>query len=397
MKNKSLTIIFFTVFIDLLGFGILIPVLPTFASKVIHISDFQIGMVVATYSFMQFLFNPVLGRISDKIGRRPLLVSTILLTATSYVIFAFTNSFTLLVISRALAGIGGSNIGVAQAYIADVTPPEKRSAGMGIIGAAFGLGFVFGPLLGGILSEFGYEVIGFSSALFSFTAFLFAFFMLKESKKNTEKLKLKRSDFKLIDIKFLKEIVKNPFVTFLMFLFFIIVFSIANIYGTFALLGYKVYHFTDRQNGYLFGIMGAVSAFVQLGILKILIKKFKERTLILFGTFLLGTGLGFLPYGGNFTDVALITIVFTAGTSLLQPVVLSLISKYSPPDIQGGILGVNQSISALARVFGPLWGGWAFEYWGYEYPFLTGAFFTFVTFLLVYFLLTNKRLERNQI
>jgi MFS family permease len=397
MNKKALTIIFVTVFIDLLGFGVLIPVLPTFASKVIKISDFQIGIVVATFSFMQFLFNPVLGRLSDKIGRKPVILASLLTTATSYVIFAFTRSFGMLLLSRGLAGIGGSNIGVAQAYIADVTTREERSGGMGIIGAAFGLGFVFGPLLGGILSEYGYSAIGFTSAAFSFTALTFAVFALPESrKKAVGKIKFTLSDFKLIEFKFLKEITKTPFVAFLMALFFIIVFSVANIYGTFALLGYKVYHFTDRQNGYLFGVMGFVSAVIQLFALKKLSLKFGERTLLLVGTLFMGFGLALLPYGGGFYGVALISALLTLGTALLQPVVLSLISKYSPSDIQGGILGVNQSVSALARVLGPLWGGWAFEYWGYEYPFLTGAFFTFVSFLLVFFILTNSRLEKNE-
>ncbi len=393
MNKKSLSIIFTTVFIDLLGFGILIPVLPTFASKVIHISDFEIGIVVATFSFMQFLFNPFMGRLSDKIGRRPVILATLLLTSTSYIIFAFTHSFVQLIISRALAGIGGSNIGVAQAFIADVTTQKERSGGMGIIGAAFGLGFVFGPLLGGVLSEYGYDAIGFTAASFSFAAFLFAVFALPESHKVTSgKLKFSRADFKLIEMKFLKRISAMPFVAFLMFLFFILVFSVANIYGTFALLGYKVYHFSDKQNGILFGIMGLVSAVIQLGALKKLTIRFGERRLLLVGTALMGFGLAMLPYGGGFTDVAVISAILTTGTALLQPIVLSLISKFSPGDIQGGILGVNQSVSALARVLGPLWGGWAFEFWGYEYPFLTGAFFTLVSFMLVYFILTNRKL-----
>ncbi len=396
MRKSSLTIIFFTVFIDLLGFGILIPVLPTFASKVIHISDFQIGIVVATFSFMQFLFNPFLGRLSDKIGRKPVIMTSLLLTSSSYLIFAFTHSFAMLIFSRALAGIGGSNIGVAQAYIADVTTRKERSGGMGIIGAAFGLGFVFGPLLVGILSEYGYSVIGFAAASFSFSAFLFATFALKESHVISRKeIKFVKADFKLIDFKFIKEILKNPLVAFLIFLFFILVFSVANIYGTFALLGYKVYGFTDRQNGFLFGIMGAVSAIIQLGLLKRLTKVFQERSLLLFGTICMGIGLALMPYGRGFVDVAIVSAILTIGTALLQPIVLSLISKFSSSEIQGGVLGVNQSVSALARVLGPLWGGWTFEYWGYEFPFLTGAFFAFVSFLLVYFILTNRRLTNE--
>jgi multidrug resistance protein len=219
-RNKSsLTIIFVTVFIDLVGFGILIPILPTFATKEIHISDFQIGIVVAIYSFMQFLFNPIMGKVSDKIGRKPVIIFSLFLNSVSYVIFAFTNSFLLLLFSRVIAGIGGSNIGVAQAYIADITSKHNRSKGMGVIGAAFGLGFVFGPLIGGMLSKYGYEVVGFLAAGFSFLAFLFALFILPESLHKD--LRISHTSYKVFDLKSAIEVMKMPRVGFLVFLFFI--------------------------------------------------------------------------------------------------------------------------------------------------------------------------------
>ncbi len=169
MKNKSaLTLIFLTVFIDLLGFGILIPILPSFAVKELGVSEAAIGIAIAIYSFVQFLFNPVFGKLSDKYGRRPVIIVCLFLNAIGYVVFAFTHSFLMLLISRVIAGIGGSSIGVAQAYIADVTTRENRSKGMGLIGAAFGLGFVFGPLIGGLLSEYGYPVSWFCGSWFFF-------------------------------------------------------------------------------------------------------------------------------------------------------------------------------------------------------------------------------------
>ena len=249
-RNKaSLSVIFVTVFVDLMGFGILIPLLPTFASKQLDINDFGIGIIVAIYSFIQFLFNPIFGKISDRIGRRPIILISLLCTVISYIMFSFAASFLVLFLSRLIAGFGGSNIGVAQAYIADVTTKEERSKGMGIIGAAFGLGFVFGPFIGGLLSRYGYAVAGFGSAAFSFTAFLFAYFFLPESikeKKTDTKIK-----FRLFDLKFAREIITHPTVGVLMVLFFIIVFSMANIYGTFSILGYKIYGFSDAQNGYM--------------------------------------------------------------------------------------------------------------------------------------------------
>jgi len=389
MKNKraSLTIIFFTVFIDLMGFGILIPILPTFASKNLGVSDFGIGVLIAIYSFLQFIFNPILGKLSDKIGRRPVIITSLSFTAVSYIIFSFSTTFWMLFLSRLIAGIGGSNIGVAQAYIADITEKSERSKGMGMIGAAFGLGFVFGPFIGGLLSSYSYMIAGFGAAAFSFTAFLFAIFMLPESIKIKSKEKFK---IKLFDFPYAKTILSRPQLGLLVGIFFIIVFSMANIYGTFALLGYKIYHFSDQQNGYLYGIIGIVSAAMQGGMIRFLSNKFEDKTLVISGIIFMMTGLGLLPYGGNFTGLALIAVVPALGTGLLQPVILSMISKVSSDSEQGAVLGLNSSFASFARVLGPLWGGFAFEFIGYQFPFLTGALFTFITLTIVLKYLNKK-------
>lgn len=392
MKHKaSLTVIFFTVFIDLMGFGILIPILPTFASKNLGVSDFGIGTIVAVYSLIQFLFNPIVGKISDNYGRRPLILITLFFTAISYIIFSFAGSFLVLFLSRMLAGLGGSNIGVAQAYIADITSKEERSKGMGIIGAAFGMGFVFGPLIGGLLSSYSYSVAGLGSAAFSFLAIIFAFFFLPES--NLERKRSKKIELKLFDLKFTKETLAQPRIGLLILLFFIIVFSMANIYGTFAILGYKFYHFTDQQNAYLFGVIGIMGALVQGGLIRIISKKIKDRKLVLVGTLLMMFGLGLLPYGISFWGVAGVAVVLALGTGILQPTVLSMISKHSPEDKQGSILGLNQSFASFARVLGPVWGGFAFQFLGYQFPFLTGAAFTLLTFFLAVLFLNNNKYQ----
>ena len=185
-KKSALSLIFLTVFIDLLGFGILIPILPAFAKVELLVDETAIGLVVAVYSFVQFIFNPILGRLSDKYGRKPVIVISLFINAIGYILFAFTTSFIILLAARIVAGIGGSSISVAQAYIADVTTKENRAKGMGIIGAAFGLGFVFGPLIGGFLASYGYMVTGFASAAFSILAFiltLILFFSIYCNKK----------------------------------------------------------------------------------------------------------------------------------------------------------------------------------------------------------------------
>ena len=348
---------------------------------------------------MQFLFNPILGRISDKHGRKPVIVACLFLNVIGYLIFSFTNSFFILILSRVVGGLGGSSVAVALAYIADVTDRENRSRGMGIIGAAFGLGFVFGPLMGGLLSSYGYSVIGFVAAGFSFLAFIVTIFALPESLKKDEShhiipdLSKKR---KIFDISALKNIVKNHELLILIFLFFVITFSFANIYGTFALLGLKVYGFTDKQNGYIFGIIGLTSAIIQGGLLGRINKAMNKTVIIIIASLLMSLTLILIPYAGNFLGLAIVSIFLAYGTATFQPTVLSLISEVASEKEQGITLGVNQSLSSLARVLGPLWGGFAFQYLGYAFPFVTGGLFTFFIFLIAVFYLPKKlKLENH--
>ncbi len=394
MKNKSaLVLIFLSVFIDLLGFGILIPILPSFSIKVLKIDEAQIGIAIAIYSFVQFIFNPILGKLSDKRGRKPVIVFCLFLNAVGYIIFSFTHSYLLLLTSRVIAGIGGSSIGVAQAYIADVTTRENRSKGMGIIGAAFGLGFVFGPLIGGFLANYGFEIIGFVAAGFSLLASILTIIYLPESLKQnqlSENIVSQTQRRVLLDIKGMKKILEKPDLAVLIFLFFILTFSFANIYGTFALLGLKVYGFTDQQNGYIYGIIGLASAIVQGGMLGWINKMMSNKIILIVASFLITTMLAMIPYAGTFLGLAIVSIVLSYGTGTFQPTVLSLISEVVTDTEQGITLGLNQSLASLARVLGPLWGGFAFKYLGYPFPFITGAIFTFIIFLLTVFYLPKK-------
>lgn len=393
MKNRSaLTLIFLTVFIDLLGFGILIPILPSFSIKELGVDESAIGIAIAIYSLVQFLFNPILGKISDKHGRRPVIIACLFLNALGYIVFAFTHSYLMLLISRAIAGVGGSSIGVAQAYIADVTTREERSKGMGLIGAAFGLGFVFGPLIGGLLSNFGYMITGLAAASFSLGAFMLTIFYLPESLKlaelnNSPKQYVRR---KLIDFGAMKNVLKNPGLAILIFLFFVLTFSFANIYGTFALLGIKVYGFTDMQNGYMFGIIGLSSAIVQGGLIGRINKVMSKKNILIIASFLIMIMLAFIPYAQTFLGLSIVSIILSYGTGTFQPTILSLISEVVSDAEQGITLGLNQSLASFARVLGPLWGGFAFKYFGYPFPFLTGAGFTFIIFMIILFYLPKK-------
>lgn len=383
-KSTALTLIFLTVFIDLLGFGLLIPILPAFGLKVLNIDESAIGIVISAYSFIQFIFNPIFGKISDKKGRKPVIMFCLLLNAFGYLLFSFTNSYLLLLISRIIAGIGGSSISVAQAYIADITTTDNRSKGMGLIGSAFGLGFVFGPLLGGLLSEFGYAVVGYTAAGFSLLAFVLTGFLLPESLKFSESSASKISfrKRKLFDFESFKHVFRKPDLALLIILFFILTFSFANIYGTFALLGIKVYGFTDKENGIMFGIIGLTSAIVQGTMIGTMNKFLSRKKIFIISSFLISLNLALIPFAGNFLGLALVGIFLSIGTGMFQPTILSLISEVTLESEQGITLGINQSMSAFARMLGPLWGGFAFEYLGYPFPFLTGAFFTALIFLI---------------
>ena len=391
MKNKTgLSLIFLTVFIDLLGFGILIPILPSFAIKELGVDETAVGIAIAIYSLVQFIFNPILGRLSDKHGRKPVIVICLLINALGYVIFAFTDSYIILLVSRIVAGVGGSSIAVAQAYIADVTTKENRSKGMGVIGSAFGLGFVFGPLIGGFLSKLGYMETGLGAASFSFIAFIVTMILLPESL--TDRSGFVYTKRKIFNTDAIVKAFKNPNLAILITLFFILTFSFANIYGTFALLGLQVYGFTDLQNGYMFGIVGFSSAIVQGGLIGPLTKFIGKKRILMLGSFLIMVTLAIIPYAGNFLWLAVDSIFLSLGTGMLQPTLLSLISEVTSDTEQGITLGVNQSLSALARMFGPLWGGFAFEFFGYPFPFLTGAAFMFLVFLFTIFYIPKRNI-----
>ena len=378
-KNIPLLMIFLVVFVDLVGFGILMPILPSYAIGHLKASESSIGIVIASYSFVQFLFNPFFGSLSDKYGRRRIILFTLLINALGYIVFAFFETFPMLLFSRVIAGIGGSTLGVAQAYIADVTSKEDRAKGMGLMGVAFGLGFVFGPVIGGILSKWGYMVTGLGAASFSLIAFSLSVFLLPETSRA-----LDSSDTRMrkpFDLASFRKVFASRTVAVVIIMFFVVTFSMANIYGTFPLLGEKIYHFDDRTNGYLFGVIGFVGIIIQGGVIRQLAKIFSDTQLISLGALCLVVGLSGLPFGGSITGLIVITVIMACGSGILQPTLLSLVSKVAPEAEQGMVLGINQSLSAFARMLGPLWGGFSFQYLGYQAPFLTGGIMTFLLFV----------------
>lgn len=349
--TKPLIIIFITIFIDLIGFGVAIPVLPDYAKNEFGASPFVIGWLIASYSIMQFFSTPFLGQLSDKYGRRPILFISLLGTSVAAIITGLASTLPVLFFGRIFDGITGGNISTAQAYIADVTTRENRAKGMGLIGAAFGLGFIFGPAIGGILSKFGTHVPFFFVSALAFTNACLLYFILPESRKFTENAERKNRFAEIFDG--FKES-RFALMTLIYFLL-IVAFSIM----TTVFSQYTMYRFgyTAVQNGYLFAFVGVLAILIQGGIFARLAKKLGEARLLVIGSLLLFLSFFAVPFvspiSGGLAALLLGTAFFSLGNSLASPAITSLASKEAHDEDQGKTLGILQSAASLARAIGP--------------------------------------------
>ncbi|MDQ3021215.1 MAG: MFS transporter [Bacteroidota bacterium] len=386
MKNKpALVLIFLTIFIDLLGFGIIIPLLPSFSVNELHISESMIGLIAGIFSLMQFLFTPVWGSLSDRYGRKPILVMSLFGSVISYLLLAmvfsgFILSTILLLVARAFAGVFAANISAAQAVISDITAPEERTKGIGLISAAFSLGFVFGPAIGGVLSEkFGFGFPVFVSAGLSLFAALLCLFIFKETLPKEIQLKNRnnKKNINPLNWTLISGVLKNKNTGKFIIIFFVVVFAFSNIFGTIQLFAERKdgINLNQAQVGYLFSFMGIVGALVQIFFLKFARKVLGEEKTLVFGTFLAIFGLGLIGFSTNFISLLILIFFLSVGNGLSNTVTISLLSQNINREEQGTVLGINQSLSSLARFFGPVWGGFVYQHLGYKYPFITGGIF----------------------
>ena len=362
----SRPIIFLAVFIHLLGFGILIPLLP-YSAETYGATGLTVGLLNTSFSFMQFLFAPIWGRLSDRVGRRPVLLGSLLLTAVSYVVFGLAGSLTVLFLSRMMAGIAGATISTAQAYMADTTTPEERTKGMGLIGAAFGMGFIFGPAIGGILSRWGYSVPAFAAAALALGAAVFAYFRLPESLPAEARTQTARELKHPAATMF--EALRRPRVGPVLLLFFVGTLCFSAMEGTFALFGEHAYGLGPQGVGYVLAFVGILGAAMQAGLVGALARRFGERALVRAGFLLMG--LGFIVGGMTPPFAAFLVMMGFAsiGNGLTTPSLSGLVSIFSHADEQGGVLGIYQSLGSLARSFGPFLGGLAYDHFGHGSPF----------------------------
>ncbi|MCL4281574.1 MAG: MFS transporter [Flavobacteriales bacterium] len=369
--DRRLLILFLTIFIDLMGFGIFIPVIPVYARE-LNASDALVGDLGALFSLMMFIATPVWGSLSDRYGRRPVIMIAVAISAVSYVIFAHASTLFLLMASRMLTGLGSGNITAAQAYITDITPPEGRAKAMGIIGAAFGLGFIFGPPLGSfVFAHSGVEWVGYLAAalcllnLWAVWAFLPESLAHRDAGRKVRVKPVSGAWAALKDQRF-----RNLYL-----ISFIFITASSMMQMTVALLWIDDYHLTEKQIGLMFAAVGVASAIVQGGMIGWLQHTFGEHRLMVYGSLCLVVGLGMIPFIplAWFVPLSAVSIALIAlGNGCLNPTILSLLSRNAEQHEQGEVLGTNQSFGSLARIAGPALGGRLYSM-GHALPYVTAG------------------------
>jgi DHA1 family tetracycline resistance protein-like MFS transporter len=357
MKRSPLVVIFTTVFIDLVGFGIVIPVLPFYAEGTkFNATPRTVGLLLASYSVMQVIFAPILGRLSDKHGRRPVLLFSIIGTGIGFLFLGFATTLWMLFLGRILDGITGGNISTAQAYIADITTTEDRAKGMGLIGAAFGLGFVFGPAIGGVLSRWGVGVPFLFAAGLCFANSVLLYFTLPETVTPDHPARVSAARGR--GLAQLVQSLKDPRLRYILVIYFLFVVAFSIMTTAFSLYTIFRFGYDALHTGYLFTYVGILAVIVQGGLIGRLVKRFGELSLVTVGAFLFAGSLFAVPFVGPQAGGLLGLLVggglFSIGNSLSAPSLTSLASKSVGPAEQGSVLGVTQSVASLARAVGPV-------------------------------------------
>ena len=374
-KRPSILVVFFTVFIDFVGFGIVINLLPLF-TRDFGAKGWVNGIIFASYSLMQFIFSPIWGKLSDRVGRRPILLMSTAGACGSYVIFALASGMAnaaglwLIIFSRVLAGTCAANITVAQAYVADISAPEKRSKMMGMIGMAIGLGFVFGPGIGSLgLMGFGLPGPGWIAAGLSAANFVLAFSILVESRKPVSEHVRPRPHLEQW-----VHTLKQPKVGLLVMVFCLATFCFSCFEATLAWLVQDNFHLdvlkAGEAAGFLILIVGFIGAMFQGGATGPLVKRLGEPKLILLSLVLTGASLVFIPFlkgnvafswgilfhaaGWPWVKLILVLTVLAIGTNLARPPIFGMLSNLTSEHEQGATIGVAQGAGSLARILGPV-------------------------------------------
>lgn len=394
LKTPALAVLFATVFINLVGFGLVVPLLPFFAQS-LKAEAWQITLMFSAYSLGQFFAEPFWGRLSDRIGRKPVLLMTLIANALGYLMLAFVPNIWLAIAVRLFTGLGAGNISTVQGYVADVTPPEQRAGRMGLIGAAFGLGFIVGPGLGGLLTQpqlgrLGYQLPIFLAAGLAAVAAVGVVVFLRESRAKADPA-APRPAF----LAGLKDARDNAVVSRVLVVTLIYMAGFSAMESVFGLWSESRYQWGAREVGLSFMIVGIVSTLNQGFFAGRLARRFGESRVLATGMLLFGTSLVLqvlapvawfpatrLELGALTIPVVqgwiipIVMAIGACGMSLAMPNISAMISRASPPDRQGAMLGLNMASSSVARIFGPMIAGALFSGLGHDWPFVIGALLT---------------------
>jgi MFS family permease len=384
-RNPRLGAIFLTVLVDLLGFGLVLPFLAKEAHDSFGVSEFVATLLGSIYSAMQFLFVPVWGRLSDRVGRRPVLLWSVAGTAVTMaslgLALVWGRTVLWLFAARALSGIATANLGTASAYIADITKPEDRAKGMGLIGMAFGLGFILGPGIGGALARI--PVHGSRGAIPCFVAsglslinLVWVAFGVAESLPPEARAAHPPRNVVPLNPRAIREVARLPGVGLAMAVNFLVVLSFTNLDQTFTFFCSDLFGIDERGTGYVLAFIGLVAVGVQGGLVRALSKRSSEATLMRVGTFIQAAAFAGLVAAGTLGSRALLYLasgLLAVGNGLTQPTTSAFISRRAPRDRQGTTLSTNQSFASLARTFGPALGGLLYVAIGPRGPYATAA------------------------
>ncbi|MDQ0271833.1 MFS transporter [Cytobacillus purgationiresistens] len=372
-KKKALPILFAVMFLVMSGFGIIIPVIPFYAEE-IGATPAQLGLLMAIYSLMQFIFAPMWGRISDRYGRKPVIMIGILGLSLSFFLMALSNDLWMLFVARIIGGtLSAANMPTAMAYVADITTEEDRAKGMGMIGAATGLGFIFGPAIGGLFSQTSMSAPFYVAGILSFITSLFVLFVLKESL--TEEARTKQGAKRP---SILNAFQGTTSVLFILNLF--VSLSLAGLEATFAYFASQKAGLGIAQLGLIFMIMGFGSALVQGGLVGRLSKKYGEGTVIQGGMIVSIIGMALILTISSFTTAAIFLTIFGMGNGAIRPAVSSLLTKSSQTG-HGNITGLLSSFDSLGRIIGPPLGGYLFSI-SIGFPYISGIILSVFALLL---------------
>jgi len=374
MIRSPLCLMALTLFIDFAGFGIILPLLPFWAQR-FGAGPVAVGLVLTIYALAQFLFAPVLGTLSDRYGRRPIILAALLTEALSLALSALAGSLFILLIARFIGGLGASNIGSAQAVVADVTPAEGRARGMGLVGAAIGLGFVVGPALGGVLAPLGTAVPFWVAMLVALANALLVLRFLPETRwiGTTRASASPAAHGTGMILAGWRQVLRHPVVARLVAVNLLFTGAFSAMEAVFVLFTQHTFGWTAMQNGYVFTYIGVLIVLMQGCLVGRLARRWGERRLLLAGLGVLASGLAFLPWSAHLPQLLIALGLVSIGDAAVTPMVSALLSFASPPDAQGEMLGLAQGVAGLGRVIGPLAAGSAYAIGGASAPFLLGS------------------------